>query len=196
MLDGLSHEGRTFRALRWEDSRVAGTEFDRCVFDRCVLSRSVLTHCRFTSCRFVGCDLSNVSVPSSRLRDVRFETTKLLGVDWTKADAMADAHAPTSLSFVECVLDLSSFFGLNLRGAVMERCSAKEVDLAEADLRDAVCRGTDFAGAKFHATNLEHADLREALNYAIDPRVNKVRGASFSLPEAAALLRGLDIVIE
>src|SRR6266508_2070879 len=97
---------------------------------------------------------------------------------------------------VTCASSLPSFFGLNLRGAVMERCSAKEVDLAEADLRDAVCRGTDFAGAKFHGTNLERVDLRDALNYAIDPRVNKVKGARFSLPEAAALLRGFDIVIE
>ena len=196
MRDGGSHAGETFRALRQENGRFNSSEFDQCVFDRCVFSRSVFAHCRFTSCRFIGCDLSNIGVPSSRFRDVRFEATKLLGVDWTKANAMAEAHGPTSLSFVDCVVDLSSFFGLNLRGAVMERCSAKEVDLSEADLRDAVCRGTDFTGAKFHATNLERADLREAMNYAIDPRANRVKGARFSLPEAVALLRGLDIVIE
>jgi uncharacterized protein YjbI with pentapeptide repeats len=194
--DGLSYTGETFRAFRTEGGQLDRSEFDQCVFDRCVFSRSVLAHCRFTSCRFVGCDLSNIAVPSSRFRDVRFEATKLLGVDWTKGDAMAEAHAPTSLSFVDCVVDLSSFFGLNLRTAVMQRCSAKEVDLSEADLRDAVCRGTDFAGAKFQGTNLERADLREAMNYAIDPRANRVKGARFSLPEAVALLRGFAVVVE
>lgn len=196
MRDRVSHVSETFRAFRLEAEQLEGAEFDQCFFDRCVFSRSVFAHCRFTSCRFVGCDLSNIGVPSSRFRDVRFEATKLLGVDWTKADAMADAHAPTSLSFVECVMDLSSFFGLNLRGAVMQRCSAKEVDLSEADLRGAICRGTNFAGAKFHATNLERADLREASSYTIDPRANRVKAARFSLPEAVALLQGLDVVIE
>lgn len=192
----MSHENETVRALRLEAGRLEGSEFDQCLFERCVFAQSALSHCHFTSCRFVGCDLSNITVPSSRFRDVRFEGTKLLGIDWTKAEGMADAHAPTSLSFVECVLDLSSFFGLNLRAAVMERCSAKEIDLSEADLRDAVCRGTNFAGAKFHATNLERADLRGASGYSIDPRANKVKGGRFSLPEAVALLRGFDVVIE
>ena len=91
---------------------------------------------------------------------------------------------------------ISSFFGLNLRSATIERCSAKETDFGEADLQGAVCRRTDFSGARFHGTNLERADLREAVNYAIDPRANKVKGARFSLPEAVALLRGLDIVID
>jgi uncharacterized protein YjbI with pentapeptide repeats len=137
-----------------------------------------------------------MTVTSTRFRDVRFESTKILGVDWTKADSMDDPHANTSLFFLDCVLDLSSFFGLNLRSATIERCSAKETDFGEADLQGAVCRRTDFSGARFHGTNLEHADLREALNYAIDPRANKVKGARFSLPEAVALLRGLDIVID
>jgi uncharacterized protein YjbI with pentapeptide repeats len=127
---------------------------------------------------------------------VRFEKSKLLGVDWTKADGMEDRRAPTALSFSECILDLSSFFGLNLRGAMIERCSAREADLTNADMRNAVCVGTNFEGAKFHGTDLERADLRGALSYVIDPRVNKVKGGRFSLPDAVALLRGLGVVIE
>lgn len=102
----------------------------------------------------------------------------------------------TGLALSRCPLRVNEAPGLNLRGATLEACSAKEADFAEADLRDALCPRTDFAGAKFHGTNMERADMREALNYVIDPRVNKVKGARFSLPEAVALLRGLDIVVE
>jgi fluoroquinolone resistance protein len=196
VLEPRNYAGKTFTALKLIDERVDGAEFDECVLDHCILSGSEFNHCRFASCRFTACDLSNIKLTSTRFRGIRFETTKILGVDWTKTDAMNDPHANTALSFTDCVLDLSSFFGLNLRGATIERCIAKEADFGEADLRDAVCRRTDFSGARFHGTNLEGADFREALGYVIDARSNKVKGARFSLPEAVSLLRGLDIVID
>jgi len=196
VLDGPNNAHKTFAGLKWIGERVDGAEVDECVFDHCLFGGSAFEHCRFTSCRFVSCDLSNIKVTTSRFRDTQFESTKLLGLDWTKAEGMTDPHANTALSFVDCVLDLSSFFGLNLHSATIERCSAKEADFGEADLQEAICRRTDFAGARFHGTNLERADFRDALNYVIDPRANRVKGARFSLPEAVALLRGLDIVIE
>lgn len=195
-IDRSSHAQRTFSGRTWSGQSLDRAEFDECVFERCDFSAATLDHCRFTSCRFVHCDASNAKMRSSRFRGVRFESTKLLGVDWTKADGMADPHARTALAFVDCVLDLSSFFGVNLQGAVIEKCSAKETDFTEADMRDASCAGTNLADARFHNTNLEGADLRRASNYTIDPRANKLKGARFSLPDAAALLRGLDIVIE
>jgi uncharacterized protein YjbI with pentapeptide repeats len=194
--DRAPHVQETFTALKHQGSRLVGIEFDGCTFDHCNFARAVLSDCRFTSCRFVACDLSAMQVIASRFRDLKVEKSKLLGIDWTKADGMDDRRAPTALSFSECILDLSSFFGLNLRGAVIERCSSREVNFTEADMRDAVCAGTDFDGATFHRTDLEGADLRGALNYAIDPRLNKVKGGRFSLPEAIALLRGLDVVID
>jgi uncharacterized protein YjbI with pentapeptide repeats len=195
-VDRASHVDTTFAARNWSHQRLERAEFDDCVFERCDFSTATLAHCRFASCRFVRCDFSNAKLPSSRFRDVRFESTKLLGVDWSKSDGMADAHAKTALAFADCVLDLSSFFGLNLRGALIERCSAKETDFTEADLRDSVCAGTDFTDARFHDSNLERADLRRASNYSIDPRANRLKGARFSLPDAVALLRGLEIVVE
>jgi Uncharacterized low-complexity proteins len=192
----LSNTKRVIANVTWIAESVDGAEYDECVFDRCTFSGSSFTHCRFLSCRFVRCDLSNLTVTATRFRDARFESTKLIGVDWTKADAMAEPHTNTSLSFTDCVLDLSNFVGLNLRAATFERCHAIETDFAEADLRDAVFRRTDLSGARFHNSNLERADFRDALNYTIDPRANKMRGARFNLPEAVALLRGLDVVVE
>lgn len=196
MFKDLSNTKATFSNLRWTEQAVDGAHYDECVFDHCVFNGSSFTHCQFVSCRFVGCDLSNLVVTASRFRDASFESTKLLGIDWTKADAMRDPHANTALRFTDCVLDLCNFFGLNLRSARFERCEAAEVTFTEADLRDALFRRTNLARARFHNSNLERADFREAMNYTIDPRANKVKGARFTLPEAVALLRGLDVIIE
>src|SRR5947208_3271692 len=84
-------------------------------------------------------------LPNAWFRDVRFESTKLLGVDWTKADGMADPHAKTALAFVSCVLDLASFAGVNLREATFEDCRAKETNFTEADLRDSTWTGSNLA---------------------------------------------------
>lgn len=195
-LAGAVHVGETFKGLRLPEGRIEDVEFESCTFDHCLWSGATIARCRFSSCTFVGCDLSNVTVTGTRFRDVKFRSTKLIGIDWTKADGMSERVSTTTLVFVESILDLSRFYGLNLRGVTLERCSAKEVDLTEADLRDATCRGTDFSGARFHGTDLEKTDMRGALNYVIDPRINKVKHAQFALPEAVALLRGLDVRIE
>ena len=52
------------------------------------------------------------------------------------------------------------------------------------NLTEASCRGTDFSGARFDGTNLTKTDLRDALNYALRPCDNILKGARFSLPEA------------
>lgn len=194
--NGRGYHGLTFTNLSLRAARLERVELEECVFERCTIAESTFYRCRLTACRFVRCDLSLLEVPNCLFAGVRFEQTKAIGVDWTKAGTTAAARTMMSLSFDACVLDYSSFFGLSLRHGTLTRCSAKEADFAEADLRAAACTGTDFAGAKFLHTNLEGADFTGAANYAIDPTANRVKGARFSLPEAVALLRGFEIVVE
>ena len=53
----------------------------------------------------------------------------------------------------------------------------------------------DLSGTIFHGCDLSKADFSKAIRYDIDPQANKIKKAKFSLPEAAALLRGFDITI-
>jgi hypothetical protein len=53
-----------------------------------------------------------------------------------------------------------------------------------------------LADAKFENTILQKADLRSAFNYAIDPEINKIKKAKFSLPEVTGLLKKYDIEID
>ncbi len=193
---GRHYRRQTFTNLTLPRARLERVELDECVFERCSFTESTFYRCKLTACRFVRCDLSLLQVPNCLLTEVRFEGSKAIGIDWTKAGTTEAARVMMSLSFDECVLDYASFFGLSLRSGTLTRCSAKEADFAEADLRGAACAGTDFAGAKFLHTNLEGADFTGATGYAIDPTANRMKGARFSLPEAVSLLRGFEIVIE
>ena len=68
-----------------------------------------------------------------------------------------------------------------------------EADFSETDLEESVFVGSNLDRAQFHHTNLQGAHLEGAYNYSIDVETNRVRGAHFSLPEAASLLVHLGI---
>jgi uncharacterized protein YjbI with pentapeptide repeats len=63
-----------------------------------------------------------------------------------------------------------------------------EVDFSQADLSGASFMGSDMSGTVFDRSNLEKADFREAVNYQIDPEINKVKGAKFDLEGLPGLL--------
>jgi uncharacterized protein YjbI with pentapeptide repeats len=194
--DGRHYQRQRFSGLALPAETFADIEFEGCAFERSVFAGATFSRCRFRDCRFIGCDLSLLKVPNCRFTGVQFTESKLIGVDWTAAGDSETARMLLSLSFDGCVLDYAGFFGLSLREAKLARCTAKEANFTDADLRGADCRGTDFAAAVFLHTNLENANFLGARSYAIDPTANRVRGARFSLPEAISLLSPFGIIIE
>lgn len=85
---------------------------------------------------------------------------------------------------------------VKLKKIIFKRGSLHEADLSGCDLTGAVFDGCDLRDAKFENTILEKADLRTAFNYSIDPTINKIRKARFSLPAVTGLLDRFGILIE
>ena len=85
---------------------------------------------------------------------------------------------------------------LSLQRMEMVECVAREVDFTGTNLTRANLAKTDFLGSRFADTDLSYADLSKAVNYALDPRANKLKKAVFSLPEAMSLLFAFDIVLK
>jgi uncharacterized protein YjbI with pentapeptide repeats len=189
------YEAREFRGLDLAGGTLRDAVFERCVFIACRFDEATLHHCRFSDCLFEDCDLSRVKLPNCRFADTRLRRCNALGVDWTLLEE-TPARLPLTLVFEECALSFGSFYGLPLRRAQFGRCRVHEADFTEADLSHADLRGADFQGSTFVRTNLGHADLREATNFAIDPTSNTIRKARFSLPEAVTLLRVFDIRLD
>jgi uncharacterized protein YjbI with pentapeptide repeats len=118
----------------------------------------------------------------------------LIGINWTDT-AWEKGVFLKPADFIHCALNHSSFLGLNLRKVGLTRCTAQDVDFAEANLTAADCSYTDFQDSRFLHTDLSEADFTGATNYAISPNQNTLKKTKFSLPEAMALLYGLDIVL-
>ena len=116
----------------------------------------------------------------------------MVGIDWTKADWSAPSLG-VPITVESCVLNHSTFIGLNLPRISITDSMAVNVDFREADLSKADFSGSDLSDSLFLNTNLVEADLSRARNYTIAPNVNELRKAKFSLPEAMSLLYNLDI---
>lgn len=189
-LDEVQYADRCFVEMAQEEARCRGQDFSNCAFERCRFARAAFEECRFEACTFRECDLSVVKLPASQFIDVRFEGCKMLGVDWTVINQRIFRAA-----FEKCVLSDSSFARMDMRGLSLRECVAHDCDFLESNLAKVVCCKTDFAQSRFSGTNLSQADFSGAVRYRIDPTMNNVKGAIFSLPEAVSLLRGLGVVI-
>lgn len=165
-------------------------DYDECVFDTCQLSDADLSGMHFSSCQFRNCNLSMMRVTDTAFRDTAFTGCKLLGVHFEQVNPFG-----FGVSFVNCILDLSSFFDRKMKNTQFKDCSMQDVDFGSADLTQAVFDNCNLARAVFDNTNLEKADLSTAYNYSIDPTRNKIRKARFSMPALAGLLDQYDIEI-
>lgn len=187
---GVEFGDETFEGLDCRGKTLSGKEFNGCAFIGVSFAEATLLRCKLIECTFQKCDFSNTLLKSSTLRDVVFEDSKLLGVNWTVV------NAATHMIFRRSVLSLGNFNGMDLRKWVLSECVARELELGHTNLTDADCRGTDFSGSRFHQCNLTKADFRDAFNYAIRPADNVLKQARFSLPEATSLLYGLDLNLD
>jgi fluoroquinolone resistance protein len=182
----------TFTGLNWSRRDVTVKEFDGCTFKECDFSETVFSKCKFIDCQFFQCNLSLAKITLSKFSDVAFDECKMVGMDWTKA-AWSSLALASPIKFHKCILNDSSFFGLNLEELAMEECKAHDVDFRECNLTEANFSYTDFAHSLFKKTNLARANFAEAINYDIDIYVNEIKGAKFCRYEAARLLEGLGI---
>ena len=184
------YEDRSFVGVTCRGMKLEEIEFYQCRFEGCQFPESVFRNCRFELCGFEKCDLSVMKPLGSCFADVQFQKSKLLGVDWTLT------VAPATLSFQRCMVNLSTFQRLALPKLQMMECVAREVDFTGANLTKANFTRTDLLGSRFAETNLSGADFSHATNYALDPTINRIKKAIFTLPEALSLLSTFDIVMK
>jgi len=166
-------------------------DFEGCRFVRCSFSGSDLSGYNFTECEFEDCNLSSAKIIQTTFNDIKFRDSKLLGLHFENANEFL-----FTLNFENCTLNLSSFYKRKMKKTVFIRCSLHEVDFTDTDLTEAAFNECDLQLAKFENSILKKADLRTSFNYSIDPSLNKLRKARFSLPGVLRLLDKYDIVIE
>jgi len=183
---------QNFNDLKFSSKEMIAKVFEGCTFNKCDFSEAMFKRCKFIECHFIKCNLSVAKVGNSRFSDVVFEECKMVGVDWTTANWSSLALG-SPIKMHKCIINDSSFFGLDMKGMVLEECKAHDVDFREGNFTEANFSHTDFANSLFNKTNLTGANFQEAVNFSIDVNVNKVIRAKFSRYEAVRLLESLGI---
>ena len=195
IIDGQEYYDENFKDVRLEPDQILTATFADCAFINCSFASAILRNCRFNNCVFKNCDLSLAKISGSSFPSTSFESSKLIGIDWTQGD-WSKLRFGNLLGFSECVLNHSTFIGVDLSGIQIKDCIATGVDFREANLSKVAFGTTDLAESIFGNTNLSKADLRHARNYSIDPAKNNLERAKFSMPEAIALLYSMDIELD
>jgi uncharacterized protein YjbI with pentapeptide repeats len=186
------YEDETFDGVDFAGTTVDGIRFRDCTFRHCNLSEATLARCRFSDCEFIDCNLSLARLTGSSFDAARFTDCKMVGINWTQAH-WPRVRLARALSFHRCVLNDSTFFGLDLGECALVECRALDVDFTDANCTEADFQGTDLRDSVFARTRLAGANFIDACHYRIDIFNNDIKRARFSLPEAVALLDSLDI---
>jgi fluoroquinolone resistance protein len=192
-------EEKTFDKIDFTQAPLGKGEYEYCTFLNCDLSYAELSELKFLECEFLGCNLSLAKLTQTALKDIKFKGCKMLGLNFGECNEFGFA-----VSFDTCILDRSSFLGtasplkkrVKLKQTVFKNSQLYEVDFTECDLSSASFDNCDLTGAIFKDTILEKTDLRNAINYSIDPELNRIKKAKFSRSGIAGLLDKYDIEIE
>ena len=182
-------EDKVFEHSDFSTDLLPEADFEGCRFLHCNFSGADLSGINFTECEFDNCNLSTAKIIQTTFNDVIFKQSKLLGLHFETASQYL-----FTVKFEHSTLDLCSFYQCKMKKTVFSHCSLQECDFTETQLTEAVFEGANLRDAKFENTILEKADFRTAMNYSIDPDINKIRKAKFAYPAVLALLQkhGID----
>ena len=115
----------------------------------------------------------------------------MLGLRFDKCDKFG-----FDIKLDNCTVTYSSFYQTKMRKTLFTNVVFHDVDFTECDLTASVFKGCDLARARFERSILEKTDFRTAINYSIDPELNKIKKSRFSHAGIAGLLDKYDISIE
>ncbi|XXF80011.1 pentapeptide repeat-containing protein [Myxococcaceae bacterium GXIMD 01537] len=185
LLRGDSFENETFAAIDLQGRDLGGKEFYRCTFQGAQLQESTWKQARLEACVFSACDLTRAQFSQTALREVRFEGSKLMGIDWSNISRNPE------LAFDGCNLRYSSFVELSLRKTPFLRCAALEVNFFDLDLTESDFAETDLTGSTFRGCTLTKTDFSRAVGAFIDPSINRVKGTLIHVESAVLLAHSL-----
>jgi fluoroquinolone resistance protein len=191
-------EEQIFDKIDFTQNPLGKGEYEYCTFLNCNLSYADLSDLKLVECEFLGCNLSLSKLTQTALKGIKFKNCKMLGLNFGDCNEFGFV-----VNFDTCILDRSSFVSVasplqkrvKLKQTVFKNSQLYEVDFTECDLSSAIFDNCDLTGAIFKETILEKADFRTAINYSIDPELNRIKKAKFSQSGIAGLLEKHDIEI-
>lgn len=184
-------EDQTFEKKQIVDVTGGSITYDNCTFKDCNFSGADLSFIHLMDATFINCDISNAKLQKTALRNVHFKDCKTMGLLFDDCEDFL-----FEVSFENCILNFSSFARRKMKNAKFINCTLTEANFTHTDLTAANFEKCDLSGTKFENAILEKADFRTSINYSIDPELNKLKKAKFSLLGLPGLLDKYGIIIE
>lgn len=181
---------QTFNTINYEKEPLQKGEYENCTFSNCDFSHTDIFKIKFINCLFADCNFSNSNLTETSLQDVQFKDCKMPGLYFEKCYTFGFA-----VHFENCRLNHSSFYRVDLSDSSFSDSNLQEVDFTESNCKNVLFENCDMLKAIFDHTVLENADLRSAVNFSIDPEINRIKRAKFSLHGLAGLLHKYDIEV-
>jgi len=190
MMEQKYNQEEIFEKIDFTQNSIPKGIYEYCQFSNCDFSNSDLSDVKFMDCEFYCCNPSMTKLIGTVLRDIVFNESKLLGMQFENCNDLL-----LSVKFTNCNLSHSSFYKVNLKMTIFENTKLHEVDFTECNLSSSIFDNCDLSRAIFDNTNIEKTDFRTSCNYSINPEINRIKRAKFSLPEVVGLLGKYDINI-
>lgn len=166
-------------------------QYENCIFNGLNFADNDFSEYKFIDCTFKNCNLSLAKLNKTVFRDTMFKDCKMLGLRFDTCNEFG-----LSFSFDGCQLNHSSFYKTKIKKTIFKNSQLQEADFAEADLTSSVFDNCNLTQAIFDHTTLEKANFRTSYNYSIDPEINRIKKAKFSISGVSGLLDKYDIDIE
>jgi fluoroquinolone resistance protein len=191
MKEKYSFENEKFSNLDYSKTEFVIADYINCEFISCNFSKTNISSSNFNDCIFTDCNMALIINKDTGFKGVEFLQSKLSGTIFSDCDDFM-----FSVKFKDCILDYSSFFKKKMKKTLFINCSIKEVDFEEADLTESCFDNSNLDDSSFRNSILEKVDFRKASNYIIDPNLNRIKKAKFSIFGIPGLLNKHDIIIE
>src|SRR5258708_15639352 len=123
-----AYNSQGFKGLTIANGQIDQKEFNACTFIKCSFPETAFIDCRFTGCTFQKCDLRMITIAGCSFKNTRFEESQVIGINWTETVWGKDKLTFVKpVDFIGCVLNHSTFLGLNLKKVVLSKCIAHNV---------------------------------------------------------------------
>ncbi|BAO74461.1 pentapeptide repeat-containing protein [Winogradskyella sp. PG-2] len=184
-------DNQEFKNQNYETAKLTKGEYTECTFVNCNFENSDLSNNSFLECEFIDCNLSNVNVTYTIFNDVSFRGSKLVGVQFQNCNDFLLAFG-----FIDCTLNLSSFYQLKISNTKFLNCKMHRVDFTETEAKHVTFSKCDLKDAIFDASNVESSDFSTAYNFSIHPSDNKIKNSTFSKENCFGLLNSFQVRIK
>ena len=183
-------ENITYNQQCYTNNTLPLADYENCNFINCDFSNAVLSNIRFIDCTFNTCNLSLAIITNISFQNTQFKNCKMLGLHFESCNQFA-----LSFNFNNCQLNHATFYKLKIPKTVFNNCNLEDADFSQTNLQQSFFDFCNLNNTIFDQTNLEKTDFRKAINYTINPTINNIKKAKFSVQGITGLLQHLNIDI-